>query len=181
MGVPQGSVIGPVLFVCYTTPVQDIIHAHGLSCMMYADDTQLYITMKAADRVQAITKLEACLHDVRDWMRINHLILNDSKMEVLHLSSPTKRVLELPLLAIGDSQVPATKSARDLGVILDSHLSMRRHVNAICYNASLALRRLGKIRHFLCQHTTEILVHAFISSLLDNCNSLLTGLPERHF
>ena len=91
-------------------------------------------------------------------MATNHLILNDGKMEVIHISSPMKRLQELPAISFGDLQVSTTKSARDLGVVIDSQMSMRRHINVTCYKASLALRKLGSIRHFLCKHTTEILV-----------------------
>ena len=56
---------------------------------------------------------------------------------------------------------------------------MRNHINKICSNATLALRRISKIRPYLNKSTTEILVHAFVSSLLDNCNSLFYGLPDK--
>ena len=56
---------------------------------------------------------------------------------------------------------------------------MCHHIMVTCYKASLALRTLGSICQFLCKRTTEILVHAFISSILDNCNSLLVGLPDK--
>ncbi|XP_033631811.1 uncharacterized protein LOC117293560 [Asterias rubens] len=56
---------------------------------------------------------------------------------------------------------------------------MRRHINIVCRNASLALRRIGKIRSFLNITTTETLIHAFVSSLLDNCNGLLYDIPDK--
>ena len=62
---------------------------------------------------------------------------------------------------------------------MDSHLSLRSQVNTLCQKASFALRRLRKVRRFLNKSSTEILVHAFISSILDNCNSLLAGINDR--
>jgi hypothetical protein len=86
-GIPQGSIGGPILFVSYTAPVEDIILAHGLSCVIYADDTQLYITMKSHDRSMAIEKIESCIRDVKTWMNQNYLVLNETKTEVLHFTS----------------------------------------------------------------------------------------------
>ena len=178
-GVPQGSVIGPLLFACYTTPVQDIIESHGFSCAMYADDTQMYITVNPVDLEQALDKLERCLADVRDWMSSNFLVLNDSKMELLLIRSRTKPCQELPPVTVDDFKVHFSPSVRNLGVILDSQLNMNLHINNICRNGSLALRRIGKIRCYLNYRSTETVVHALVTSLLDNCNSLLIGLPEK--
>ena len=178
-GVPQGSVVGPVLFICYTTPVQDLIHAHGFSTMIYADDTQLYISMKSSNRDQMMGKLDTCLKEVRSWMGCNHLVLNDNKMEVLHVASQFRPCQELSPINIDSGQVTSSTSVRDLGVIIDKNLNMSRHINIVCRNASLALRRIGKIRSFLNKTTTETLIHAFVSSLLDNCNSLLYGIPDK--
>ena len=114
-GVPQGSVIGPLLFICYTTPLQHIIESHGIECMMYADDTQLYISMKPDDRPQTMEKLESCLHDFRCWMRNNQLVLNDSKTELLHVSSPLRRIQELPPIHIGNTLISSSPTVRDLG------------------------------------------------------------------
>ena len=178
-GVPQGSVIGPLLFICYTAPVEDIILSHGFSTIMYADDTQLYVAMKPQARDQVVTKLELCLQDIRCWMKDNQLVLNDDKMEVLHVSSRFKQCQELGPITSGSSQVGPSPSLRDLGVILDSHLTMQQHVNITCKKASLALRRIGSVRQYLNRKTTEILVHAFVTSLLDGCNCLLLGVLER--
>ena len=136
--------IGPLLFACYTTPVQDIIESHGFSCAMYADDTQMYITVNPVDLEQALDKLERCLADVRDWMSSNFLVLNDSKMQLLLIRSHTKPCQELPV-TVDDFKVHFSPSVRNLGVILDSQLNIL-HINNICRNGSLALRRIGKIR-----------------------------------
>ena len=68
--------------------------------------------------------------------------------------------------------------AKDLGVIIDQKLSMIPHVNNICRLASLAIRNISRIRKYLDRNTTEKLVHAFVSSKLDTCNSVLHGIPD---
>ena len=64
-GVPQGSVAGPLEFILFSAPLQDLIAAHGISSVAYADDTQLYITFDPADRASAIAKVEVCIQDVK--------------------------------------------------------------------------------------------------------------------
>ena len=63
--VPQGSVLGPLLFNLYISPIEDIISDHGLSVLMYAGDTQLYVSLKPSLKEEAIVQLEACLSDIK--------------------------------------------------------------------------------------------------------------------
>ena len=172
-------IIGPILFVCYTAPLQDIIQSHDLSSIIYADDTQLYISVKPGEENITIPKIEKCLQEIRLWMQDNFLFLNDSKMEILHLSSHFRRVRELPPIVVNNIQTNPSKVVRNLGVMMDNQLSLRNQVNTVCRKASFALRRISKVRRFLNKSSTEILVHAFISSILDNCNSLLIGIPNK--
>ena len=79
---------------------------------------------------------------------------------------------------ICDSLIEPVNSARNLGVIVQNDLKMDIFVTNICRSASYALYRIGQIRKFLDRKSTEILVHAFITCRLDQCNSLLHGLPE---
>ena len=69
-------------------------------------------------------------------------------------------------------------NARNLGIVVENDLKLDIHVNNICRAASFGLHKIGKIRHYLDSSTTEKLIHAFVSSHLDNCNSLLYGLPD---
>ena len=82
-------------------------------------------------------------------------------------------------MSVCADEVQPSSSVRDLGVIIDKNINMHAHINMVCRNASLALRRIGRIRPFLNKSTTEILIHAFVTSLLDNCNSLLFGIPDK--
>ena len=177
-GVPQGSVLGPVLFTLYVAPMEDLINAHGVKGVMYADDTQLFTVLKQPHHHDTLTKLEICIKDIKAWAISNKLKFNDSKTEVVHINSHFRNPSALPTIKIGEALVESVPEARDLGVILDKHLSLGTHVNNICRSSFLAIRNIGKIRKYLNQPTTERLVHAFITSRLDSCNSLLFGLPS---
>ena len=80
---------GPITFFLFSAPLQAIVAAHGLQCIVYAEDIQLFITFPPEDRARelALRKMEACIADIRSWCKQNMLILNDSKTELIHFSS----------------------------------------------------------------------------------------------
>lgn len=177
-GVPQGSVLGPLLFTLYVSPIEDIIKHHGLDAMFYADDTQIYVTLNPKERSTDLQRLEKCADDIKSWSEENFLVLNESKTEILHVfSNFSRNVPSSPEVRVGNSTILSKGQVKDLGAFFDNHMNMNSHVSHICSSASFALRNIGKIRKYLDRPTTERLVHAFVSSRLDSCNSLLFGLP----
>ena len=183
-GVPQGSCLGPLLFSLYTSKLFDISKTHLPEIHCYADDTQLYLSFRphvTPGSDEAISAMTNCIADIRDWMISDKLMLNDSKTEILLVGSRQQlRKVELDALMVGTAKVPLASSAvRNLGSFFDSELTMNTHVNKLCSAAYFHLYNLRRIRKYLSQETYEQLVHAFITSRIDYCNSLLYGLPAK--
>ena len=180
-GVPQGSVAGPFKFIIYTSPLHDIATIHGLSIHMYADDTQLYIEFDLCPHSAeaAKGKMEACVADIKKWMRDNKLQLNEDKTELIVIT-PSRQSAKVALdsIKVGTSEIAPAKSARNLGATFDEHMTLKPHVSALVKSCNYQLRRIGQIRKYLTQEAAEKLIHAFVSSRLDNGNALLYGLPD---
>jgi hypothetical protein len=104
---------------------------------------------------------------------------NDAKTEVMHFHSRFTSSNPPSALTIGDTPVGLTHEARNLGILFEDTLSMEKHISNVCRAGWAGIRRIGKLRKYLDEAATEKLAHAFITSRIDCCNSLLLGLPNR--
>ena len=126
-------------------------------------------------------KFQSCIEATQEWCKSRRLQLNPAKTELIWFGSKAnlKKIADLDLnLYIGADVIKPVSVVRDLGVFLDSELSMRHHINTVVRSCFFHLLRLRSVRRILGADVTAGLVSAFVTTRLDYCNSILAGLPR---
>ncbi len=156
-------------------PLGSVIRKHGITFHSYADDTQISLSMKPNDS-SPITKLDACLSDIKISMSNNFLCLNSDKTEVMMIGPKQLNNISPHHQKLLNGLSPSfSQQVKSLGVIIDQDLSLNSHVKHITKTSFFHLRNIAKVRNFLPLEDAEKLIHAFVTSRLDYCNALFSG------
>ena len=182
-GVPQGSVLGPLLFSIYCIELSSVFESHQLSYHIFADDSQLYVEFPRDQPAQAVTaanRLSRCITDLRAWLLLNNLMLNRDKTEAIVIAAVNTRAHATVdgVVDVCGCIVTPTPYVRDIGVWLDSAMAMAKNVSRVCQMAYCQLRSIARIRRSLATIACRTIVHALVMSRLDYCNAVLCGLPD---
>lgn len=164
-GVPQGSVLGPLLFTLYVNDLCQIISSEML---MYADDTAVIFTADTEDELQ--DKLNIELAKISNWFSTNKLTINTKKTKYMIFHSPRKLVnYSIIKPIINDNALQQTSSFKYLGIIFDSNLNWKNQITHVCSKVASGCYALLQARDCFDANILLILYHAFISSHLTYC------------
>ena len=168
-GVPQGSILGPLLFSIYTNDLSSI--PQKCSTQSYVDDTKLITSFQLKDNLDAITDLKDDIFKIGEWCSNNLLLLNPGKTKLMIFGSRQMRAkLQFHSLPFMGKDIVPTDTAKDLGVILDSNLTYHEHVIKTASSCMSRLGQINRVKHVFDKRTLLMIINSNTSTC--NINKL---------
>jgi len=176
IGIPQGSILGPLLFIIFVNSLPDSVDC---KCVMYADDTTLLVS--SPDPMTLQNKLKNNLDKIATWFESNKLTLNIKKTKLMLFGSNynLSKFKDITLMYKNDN-IEIVDKFKYLGVIFDPNLSWSTHVDYVSSNVSKRIGVIGRIKNYLPQKTTNMLAKALVFPHFDYCSSVWSNFTAYH-
>ena len=158
IGVPQGSILGPLLFIIYVNDISQ--HIHTGTASLYADDTLIYCDGMTVDDVN--TKLQMCLDEVCKWYSGNNIVINAKKSSAMLVKSRHNNTNDVLKVNIYDQQLETLDILSYLGVQIDESLTWNEQVKKTCKTLSFKIKQLSRLSNILPE---DILLKIYNSAI----------------
>ena len=174
-GVPQGSVLGPILFNIYVRMGYPVVDSCGFNLDGFADDHQLFKHFSPIFQSYVLNQsISKCLESVQQWMAAYFLKLNQTKTKILVMGSPSVlQSVRIRGIFVEGTCIRLVSCAKNLGFWIDEHMDFNTHINKVVSSSFYTLKEISKIKPFVPRDKLHMVVVSLILSRLDYCNSLL--------
>ena len=179
-GVPQGSVLGPLLFCLFINDLPMNITNPAVICEMFADDTSLHTSGKEAKEIENV--LQDSLNDVSSWCSKNSMLIHPHKTKSMLVSTRQKLQNSTYTLSLSIDSTPVEQVSehRVLGITLDDQFKWETHTNNVCKKLSQNLFLLSKLKHYVNTETRKLFFNAYIKPHVDYASPVWDMCPQTH-
>ena len=175
LGVPQGSIVSPLLYSLYSFAITSVINY--CKYHLYADDLQIYLSCKPCELDQTIAKINEDIIRLQDWSRLHGLKINAQKTQCIIIGQASSiKIHTAPKIKVMGMEIEYVKKVKDLGIIIDDTLSWSPQISAICQKTYLTLHHLYKFRTNTPRETRLKLVKTLVMPIFDYCDFLYSDL-----